>query len=74
MHEWLEWQCPWCKWIVDIKRERIREEEAVRKETRHMICNICLAEQYIILKALQEKQEKNKRKKWRKLNYENIAI
>jgi hypothetical protein len=39
-----------------------------------MICNICLAEQYIILKALQEREEKNKRKKWRKLNYENIAI
>lgn len=70
----MEWQCAWCKYIINIKRERIRQMEAVLKDTNHQICNICLAEQYKALKELQEKQEKNKRKKWRKLNYENIAI
>lgn len=63
---WNEIQCPWCKYIINIKRERIEQREAVSADTKHYICNICLAEQYIKLKALQEREEKNKRKKWRK--------
>lgn len=63
----MEWQCAWCKYIININRERIRQMEAVLKDTNHQTCNICSDELKKELKKFQEKQEKNKRKKWRKI-------